>query len=237
MRLQKLDILRWFAISLMMLFHLNYSLVEIFHITLLNSYPFFWYLLWKASAILFITIAWLSFALAEKKYWDAVVQKYVKEIFKLLCIALCINIITYFIIPSELIVFWIIHFFTLSFALLLLIYKLKYFNLILGIMCLIIGYNFTKTVTTEYIFFLWFIYPGFYSADFYPLFPYFWYMIFGYIGGLLLYDIKKMHLLHGERRDVLSRVLSFTWKNSLLLYIIHQPIIIWIIFLYTSFSK
>lgn len=45
MRLEKLDIFRGIAIVLMVLFHLNYSLVYIFGIETLNFSTIFWYII------------------------------------------------------------------------------------------------------------------------------------------------------------------------------------------------
>lgn len=78
MRFQRLDILRGIAIVLMVLFHLNYSLVNIFGIEFLNFSEIFWYILGKISAIGFITIAGISFFLAEKKYGKDLWKKYWK---------------------------------------------------------------------------------------------------------------------------------------------------------------
>ena len=76
MRIERLDILRGVAIVMMVVFHLNYSLVNIFSIDILNFSDNFWYIVGKSSAILFIVIAGFSFFLSEKKSPEKIVRKY-----------------------------------------------------------------------------------------------------------------------------------------------------------------
>jgi len=83
MRLQRLDILRGTAIVLMVVFHLNYSLVNIFGIESLNFSELLWYILGKIAALGFMTIAGISFSLAEKKYGKNIWEKYWKYAFVL----------------------------------------------------------------------------------------------------------------------------------------------------------
>lgn len=58
---------RGVAILLMVLFHINYSLVNIFGIEFFNFSELFWYIVGKISAIGFIFIAGISFFLAGEK--------------------------------------------------------------------------------------------------------------------------------------------------------------------------
>ena len=80
MRLEKLDVFRAIAIVLMVIFHVNYSLVYIFNIDILNFSKIFWFIEGKISAFLFIFIAGFSFFLAEKKYKNKIIKKYFKVI-------------------------------------------------------------------------------------------------------------------------------------------------------------
>lgn len=130
MRLEKLDILRGIAILLMVVFHLNFSLVNIFNVEILNISESLWFYIWKISALLFIFVSWISFFLAEQKYKNKIILKYLKVSAILWIIALLISLSTYIFFPDLYIRFWIIHFFALSFLLMLFFRKFKYFNLI-----------------------------------------------------------------------------------------------------------
>ncbi len=217
----------------MVLFHLNYSLVHIFNNNILNISDTFWFYEGWFSALLFIFIWGLSFYLSEKKYWNNIVQKYLKISALLALIAVCISFSTYFFFPEQYIRFWIIHFFALAFLLLIFFRKLKYYNILIWILIIIYGFYYIPVVDSQYFYFLGFIYPWFSSGDFYPLFPYFWVMLLWYSCGLFLEKINKLKLLKIQnKKSIFQKYLIYIWKKSLLIYIIHQPIIIGIIWLY-----
>ena len=232
MRLEKLDILRWLAILLMVIFHINYSLVHLFNKTILNFSDIFWFTIWRSVAVLFIIVSWISFFLAEKKYWKKINLKYFKVSIVLWVIALLISLWTSLFFPEQYIRFWIIHFFSLSFILILLFRKLWYYNLLLAILFIIYGFYYIPVINNEYLYFLGFKYPSFSSADFYPILPYFWFMLFWYVFALFLKDKDKLNIFKiSNKKNFINISLEYLWKKSLVIYLIHQPIIIWIIYL------
>lgn len=233
MRLEKLDILRWIAIILMVIFHLNYSLVHIFKYDVLNFSDTFWFIIWKIAVLLFIFIAGISFFLAENKYGDKIIKKYLKVSLYLWIIAWIISISTYLFSEKLYIRFWIIHFFALSFLLMLLFRRLRYYNILLWIIIIVYGVYFLPIIENKYLYFLWFMYPWFVSSDYYAIFPYFWVMLLGYSFALYLNKIDKLDIFKlKSRKNIFYKNLEYLWKKSLIIYLIHQPIIIWFIYLY-----
>ena len=228
MRYQYLDILRWLCIVLMVLFHLNYSLVNIFEINFLNFSEIFWYVIWRASALWFMVISWVSFYLASKKYSYAQLQnKYLKYSWVLAVIAWAISLGTYLFIPQQLILFGILHLFAISFFLLPFITRAKYWAFAALIMLIAVSIFVDSEVESWYLFPLWFYNSDFKSADYYPLIPYFWYIVGWYLWARVLDRYKILSLLATTREiSLIEKILSYAWKKSLLLYIIHQPIIV-----------
>ena len=100
-RLEKLDILRGIAIILMVLFHFNYSLIHLYDNELMNFSESIWFVIWRISALLFIIISGISFALAVEKYKKKIYKKYIKVSLLLWIIALLISGFTYIYIPTN----------------------------------------------------------------------------------------------------------------------------------------
>jgi len=242
MRLQKLDIFRGVAILLMVVFHINYSLLNIFNIDALNFSELFWFIEGRISALLFIFIAWISFLLAEKKYWNKIIKKYFKVVFILWIIAWLISLSTFLFFPEQYIRFGIIHFFALSFLLMLLFRIFNYYNLLFWIIFIIYWFYFIPVIDNQYLYFLWFMYNWFHSADYYPILPYFWIMLLWYSSGLCLYNKNKLNIFKLKPYSnkfifkkvfiILNNFFEYIWKKSLIIYLIHQPIIIFIIYLF-----
>lgn len=233
MRLERVDILRWVAIFLMVLFHLNYSLVHIFWIEFLNFSHLFWFILWRFSALTFIFVAWFSFFLASEKYKGKIYKKYFYYCLQLTWIALWITLFTNFFIPSQFIVFWIIHFFALAFMCMLVFYRFWYINIVFWILFIWLWLS-DFTSQNHFTFFLWFPYAWFTSADYYPLVPYFWYMLLGYSFWKYIFDSGKWELFQIKKQSFISRGFVLVWKKSLFIYLIHQPIIVGVVYILTK---
>jgi uncharacterized membrane protein len=87
-------------------------------------------------------------------------------------------------------------------------------------------------IESNYLFILWFIPSNFYSADFWPLIPYFWVFQISYAISLYLYEKNILQkILSWEKKWFVYTFFKFMWKNSLLIYLIHVPIIISLIYL------
>lgn len=231
-RLPWLDILRGFAVFLMILFHLNYSLVHIFWSDILNFSEIFWYSIWKLAAITFILVSWVSFAFAEKKYGKKIYKKYLRYTLILSLFSTIISLWTYFLFPKQFIVFGILHFFALSFLLLPYVtHFLKWFSVFAAFGVIIYGIYFLPILESSYLFPLWFHSLSFSSADYYPLFPWFGVLLLGYSFWVLVqkYNLEWIFLFWNSDR-ILKKYTIFLGRKALFFYLIHQPIIIFILF-------
>ena len=238
MRLERLDILRGIAIVLMVVFHLNYSLVNIFSIEILNFSTDFWDIMGKVAALLFMLIAGFSFFLSEKKNPEKNVRKYIIYSMMLGTIAGWISFFTYKFFPTEYIRFGILHFFSVWFLLLIFLRKFGYYNIALWILIIIYGAYFIPVIESQYWYFLWFQYIGFSSADYYPIIPYVWVLLFWYSLWKILSHYEWNSILKIERRLHKWEIfLSGIWKKSLIIYLIHQPIIIWSLYILWIWNK
>lgn len=226
MRLEKIDIFRWIAIIFMVLFHLNYSLVEIFWVNTLNFNDNFFYILWKISAFLFIFIAGFSAFLTYINNPQKSVKKYLKTSLKLAIFASLISIWTYFFMRNEYIRFWIIHFFAVSYLLLILFKRFWSYNILFWILAIIFWIFATPVINFKYLYFLWWTYPWFKSADFYPVLPYFWIILIWFWVWKILSKNNLLKIFELKNKNFLTNFLTFLWQHSLLIYLTHQIIIV-----------
>ena len=82
-------------------------------------------------------------------------------------------------------------------------------------------------VSVPWLYPLGFMPPGFYSADYFPLFPWLFLFLFGTVLGGLCLDWRDSPLLARP----LPPALTWLGRHSLLVYVLHQPILFGISYL------
>jgi uncharacterized membrane protein len=198
-----------------------------------------------AITILFVAIAGVSISLAAFKANDSkeLTKKFIKRGLKLFSIGLLITIVTWFYPHDGFIVFGVLHLIGLStiLSIPLLIYAAKRQNKISLILPLIFGIiilaltGFVQKIQGPIYLVPLGIYPShFYSLDYEPLFPWFSVILIGTALGLLLYPGgKRRFLLPLKMQEIpdILKPLSFLGQRSLMIYLIHQPIILGILWL------
>lgn len=218
-RITELDFFRGIALILMVYFHLIWSMSEIYGYSVVYS---FWanFYIGKISAILFILISGIVYALGNFKR---------KRFLLLTTIALGISGITYIYNNEYFIRFGIIHFFALS-SLLAVVFKNsnKYVLLVLWIV-VIWAWSWIGNipVNEDYFSFIWIISTWFQSTDFYPLIPRF---------GVYLLGMGISKMFYTKKKNIFWTIfnvwpINFVGRNTLLIYIIHQPIIILVLYI------
>lgn len=234
MRYQYLDILRWLAITLMVVFHLNHILVYVFDSNILNFSELFWYIIGRIAAFGFIIIAGISFYLASQKYRrEDLTRKYFTYALIIALNACAITLTTAVFFPSQIILFWILHFFACSFVLLPIVTRSRFLVLWILIMGFILSWYLPREIESWLFFSLGFVSESFYSADYYPIIPYFLLILFGYFLWEILDNKKLFQYLHVKRELlVVEKILSTAGKYSLITYMVHVPIIYFLIFIF-----
>lgn len=218
-RITELDFFRGIALLLMVYFHLIWSMNQLYgyHVFFSSWINFY---IGKISAILFILISGIVFSFGKFSW---------KRFLLLTAIALSISGVTYFYNKEYFIVFGIIHFFALS-SLLAPVFKNnnKYFLILLWIW-VIIAWSWIGNIQVQsvYLFFLWAVSKWFQSVDFYPLIPRFGVYLL-WIGISKIFYAKKKNLFWNIFN---IRSINFVGRNTLLIYLIHQPIIILVLYI------
>lgn len=218
-RHEEIDVLRATALVLMILFHLVYDL-QVFAGIAIDHKATLWHFVGKTSALLFIFISGLANGFSKSPF---------KRGLKVLLCGMLVTVATYLFIPEEYVRFGILHFLGLTMLLYPLLNKLPSpLLLVLAVLSVIIGSWFKgQLLTTNLLLPLGLMYYGFTTIDYYPLFPYITATILGMLTYRQLYANHTKPFFSSFRLSFgLTRRLS---KNSLLIYLVHQPLLLLII--------
>lgn len=248
-----LDEARGFFVICMIIYHFLYSYQYVFNLNegynlFDNSFMKYFQIFISGS---FIFISGIS-------SWKS--KDIMKRGIKLFTVALIISAVTFIAIPEEFIVFGILHF--LGFSMITLglikkyiaakidiIYKNSGIIILLCLFLLIICYNvksgyigieglYTVDLPESLyrnIFTSLLGFPDAYfrSADYFPLIPH----IFMFYAGVFFEILLKDRKLSEEAYKKHSGLLEFAGRNSLMIYILHQPIIFIFIYIYIILFK
>lgn len=219
-RIGEIDALRGVAIILMVIFHIIVDLADFF------DYPLqylsgFWYYEGKMSAILFILLAGLSATLSHSAIYHGL---------SLLAWGMALTVASWLFAPLLYIRFGILHLLGTSLLTWPLIHKQKPGTLLLlAISSIALGpYVAKQAVSSSWLLPLGFMPPGFTSMDYYPFFPWYGIFLLGTVVGKTFYA-KPVSLIPWLK---LPKALTGMGRYSLAIYLIHQPIILAVLYLF-----
>jgi len=226
-RYLEIDILRGAAVVMMILFHLLFDL-EYFNIYNVNVYDGFWLYFARATALIFIFLVGVSLTLVYYRKNFGFLE-YFKRGSIVFFYGLLITLITYLFLERGTIIFGILHFIGISIILGSLFLRFKNLNLVLGAILISFGFYLKNfTVSYPWLVFLGLRFENFYTLDYFPLLPWFGVTLLGIYFGKVLYP-------KGKRRFNISlenKYLSYLGRHSLVIYLLHQPILVLVINLF-----
>lgn len=224
-RLWKIDALRGVAIIGMVFFHANYMLVSLFSIDSLDFSQIFWFYLGKVVVTLFIILSGISLYLSSYgKSWWQIWKKSLRRAGIFGCLALGISLVTYGFFYEVRISWGIIHFFAI--CALLSPFFLIFGRYLILIWLIIMIFPYIWAPEWQSIFLIPIGYPpfGYFSADYYPIFPWFGVYLIGYSLAHILSRLgifEKIFSLNTNR----CNFLTYIGRHSLTIYIVHIPIL------------
>lgn len=224
-RILGLDVLKGFAIILMVIF--NYSVtLAYFGLLNLTSNFLYWFVFPRFIAGIFVFVsgaaAFTSFKSSKKNF----AKKYFSRGLKLLLFAALITVFTYIFTPQGTILFGILHFFAFSSFLLPFFVNSKRFNLIAGILITFLGFYLQFTYFGfSFLFWLGLMPYNFFTFDYFPLLPWVGVLMLGvYFSNSVVKKLQKMNF-HSR----FTSSVSFLGRHSLEIYLVHQPVLILIL--------
>jgi uncharacterized membrane protein len=218
-RIWEIDFFRGVAILLMVVFHLVVDLKDFYGFPL-DYLQGFWYYEGKLSAIMFMLLAGISTCFGRN------VLKHGLRVFGW---GMVLTVITYIYYPHMYIRFGILHLLGSSLLLYYFIRKLpSKVMAVLSIVIIIVGNVFIRMdVDSPFLFPLGLTTANFMSMDHYPLLPWSGVFLLGVVTGRILYGTRQSLIVKPYKFETIE----FLGRHSLLIYLIHQPIMIMILYL------
>ncbi len=232
-RLWEVDALRGYAIVEMVIYHFIWDLnyFGLFRANLLGG-PWQWFA--RSIATIFLFVMGVSMTLSFQRERARTGQaglfpKYFRRGAKIFGLGLIITIATYFFIGEGFVIFGILHLLGLS---IILAYPFLHLNrwVSLGAGLVAIGaglYVDTLVVAWPWLIWLGVQQAGVYMVDYYPVLPWFGVALLGIFAGFTFYPGGVRHFTVPDWAGLPAmQGLRFLGRHSLLIYVIHQPILI-----------
>ncbi|HLB72237.1 MAG TPA: heparan-alpha-glucosaminide N-acetyltransferase [Candidatus Methanoperedens sp.] len=224
-RVETLDFIRGIDIVLMVIF--NYS-VTLRYFGLINARPdpVYWTIFPVSIASIFIFISGAAAFSSFQNNKENFSKRYFKRGGKLLFFAAFITLFTSVFLPGGTIYFGILHFFAFTSFLVPLFIRYDKLNLFSGLLIIYSGiYLQIKEFSFPYLFWLGFIPENFSTFDYFPLLPWLGMLLLGIYSGKWIIETTA----HMKFRSKLASIFLFLGKNSLTIYLIHQPLLIFLL--------
>jgi uncharacterized membrane protein len=233
-RFPEIDVARGIAVVMMVFFHIAFDLYFLAILPIpADSLP--WRVFAMSTAGLFLFLVGISLSISagnarKKLSRNDFIKKYLARGAGIFAIGMAITLITWLILPGYFILFGILHLIGLAIALSPLYTGFSWQNLVAGSILILLGPVVAAVRGNGWL--LWIgIHPSaFYSIDYTPVIPWLGVVLLGVYFGTLAYPggIRRWNVVMPE---IPGKVLGFLGRHSLAIYLIHQPIILGILFL------
>lgn len=223
-RFWEIDALRGFAIINMIIFNYSFALSYLGIISLDLGIEYA-----VAIASTFIFLSGISMTLMKNRTF----KRFLARGLSIFSWGLLITLVTFFAFPEAFIVFGILHFIGISIILGYFFLKFENLNLVLGGLLFIFGlYIQNFRLSFPWLLWLGLTPQGFYTFDYFPLLPWFGVTLVGiYFGNVYYRNRKRSFDIKDRSNNPIVRLLSFLGRNSLKIYLLHQPLLIIILLL------
>lgn len=181
----------------------------------------------------FLLLVGVGLVMANKASFS--LHRYVSRLLPILCAALLVSFSTWWMFSERLVFFGVLHFITVASVIGLLFVKLGWFNLLPGTVLIGIGLNFQ---------FAWFDVPGRrwiglmthkpLTEDYVPLLPWFGVVLIGMAFAPVLENVARRNQQTLDTVPV--NVLAYAGRHSLIIYLLHQPLLIGLLSLYVRYA-
>ena len=231
-RYMLVDMARGGALVLMIVYHFTFDLNFITHLGIDFNHDPLWLGFRTLIVGLFLLLVGISQSLAQHhgRGW----RRYLRRLGLLAGCAGLVTLGSMIMFPDTFIFFGILHFIAVASVLGLLTLRFYRFSLLLGIILIVFGIRFAHP---------WFDQPALqwvglmthkpFTEDYVPVLPWFGVVVIGQYLGQALYRIPGGARITGWTSDKSpARLLALGGRHSLVIYMVHQPILFGLLYLY-----
>ncbi len=225
-RFWEVDFSRGIAIILMIIYNWSFAL------RYLNIFSFdgwfYWFVFPRLIAIMFLFIAGISLVLSHGGAKKNVNSKHILRGLKIFSLGILITLVTWLLFPQDFIVFGILHLIGASIILAIPLLKYKKLSLLLGALFIAIGFA-LQNFRFDFAWLVWlgFIPQNFQSLDYFPILPWFGVVLLGlYFGNLFYQKGKRNFRIRDISQYSAVKIICLAGRNSLIIYLTHQPALI-----------
>jgi uncharacterized membrane protein len=229
-RFPEIDSARGLAILMMILFHTLFD-ISFFGIAAVNVATGLWRYFAMTTASLFLAIVGISLVVSHarsvtKLKGFVLVRKYLLRGAGIFALGLLVTLATWWYLHEGFVIFGILHLIGVSVMLSPLFFRFGKYNILIGLLC-IAGGLFINTIQGP----IWLLPlgmypPSFTSVDYTPLIPWFGVVLAGMGIGEFLYAGGVRRFSMPNVPGLIASPLSFLGRHSLIIYLVHQPLII-----------
>lgn len=237
-RLVEIDAARGVAILMMVVYHTVFDL-DFLGIAPVDALGAPWRVFAYATASLFLLIVGISLVVSRARAGrDAgglvPAGKFLRRGAGIFALGLLVTFATWLYLPQNYVVFGILHLIGVSVMLSPLFFRFERWNIVLGAGVVLAGWAIAGTTGPAFLLPLGIMPPGFASFDYTPLFPWLGVVLVGLGLGSVLYAGGVRQFRIPPVPDRVVAPFTFLGRHSLVIYLIHQPVIILLLGLATE---
>jgi uncharacterized membrane protein len=226
------DAARGIAIAMMVVYHLMFDL-DYFGGYAIESTSGFWALFADATAGTFLFLVGVSLAISYSRATAGrpgrnLFGKYLLRGIRILAYGMALTVV-FLVFGMGVVAFGILHLIGVSIILAYPLLRYRYVNLFLGLSIIAVGvYIRIEGLSSETSWLLPFgvVPENLVMPDYRPLLPWFGVVLLGLFAGNVVYGDGKRPALFAGKAPAAARPLLPLGRNSLFIYLIHQPILI-----------
>jgi uncharacterized membrane protein len=222
---------RGVAIVMMVIYHTAYDLTLFGHYQA-NVNAGAWRAFARVTASLFILLVGVTLVISHARVGHRLsgwrlYKKYLARGLKLVGWGMVITLVTWIVMGQLVIVFGILHLIGTATMLAYPFLSLRWANLVIGVAIIALGIHLNQLpVAHPWLLLLGLRPPALFQLDYFPLFPWFGVVLLGVFIGQQVYPAGRRRLdLPGRPSRPGLRDLAWLGQRSLVIYLIHQPIL------------